>query len=94
MVDYRISKSWLTTKLDPDDPEWSWAVEQLRPELDRGDELWHYDEPAPSGINAGAMGIALVRPGEPDLHDYHRRPLSRGGVPDSITTAPGPVRAG
>jgi len=62
---YEISNSWLTTKLDPDDPEWSWAVEQLRPEPGQGDELWHYDEPAQPGINAGAMGIAVVRNGQP-----------------------------
>jgi hypothetical protein len=65
MEGYRISKSWLTRKLDPDDPEWSWAIEQLSPEFDRGDELWHFDEPAPPDINAGAMGIAVVRQGEP-----------------------------
>jgi hypothetical protein len=65
MEGYRISKSWLTRKLDPDDPEWSWAIEQLSPEFDLGDELWHFDEPAPPGINAGAMGIAVVRNGEP-----------------------------
>jgi hypothetical protein len=61
----RISKHWLTSKLEPGDPEWSWAVEQLRPDCDEGDELWHSDEPALSGVHAGAMGIALVRPGGP-----------------------------
>ena len=65
MESYRISKGWLTTKLDPSDSDWSWAVEQLHPDFDQGDELWHFDEPAPPGINAGAMGIAVVRNGEP-----------------------------
>ena len=58
-------KNWLTRKLDPGDPEWSWAVEQLHPDMDQGDELWQFDEPAPAGINAGAMGVAVVRNGEP-----------------------------
>ncbi|MGO9469701.1 MAG: hypothetical protein ACLQIB_44865 [Isosphaeraceae bacterium] len=62
---YRISMGWLTTKLESGDREWSWAVEQLRPDFDQGDELWHFDEPAPPGINAGAIGIAVVRNGEP-----------------------------
>ena len=65
MEGYRISKHWLTSKLETGDPEWSWAVELLRPDLDQGDELWHYDEPSPPGVNAGAMGIAIVRQGEP-----------------------------
>lgn len=65
MEGYRISKIWLTSKLQPDDPEWSWAVEQLDPDFDQGEELWHFDEPAPPGINAGAMGIAVVRDSEP-----------------------------
>jgi hypothetical protein len=42
-----------------------WAVEQLHPEFDQGDELWHFDEPAPPGFSAGAMGIAVVRNGQP-----------------------------
>ena len=65
MEDYPISKSWLTTKLDPGDSDWSWAVEKLCPNLDQGEELWHFDEPAPPGINAGALGIAVVRSGQP-----------------------------
>jgi hypothetical protein len=65
MEGYRISKNWLTRKLDPGDPEWSWAVEQRHPDMDQGDELWQFDEPAPAGINAGAMGVAVVRNGEP-----------------------------
>ncbi len=65
MEGYRISKSWLTRKLSPVDPDWARAVEQLRPDMDQGDELWHFDEPAPPGINAGAIGIAVVRNGEP-----------------------------
>jgi len=61
----RISRTWLTKKLGNDDAEWVWAVEQLHPDLDQGDENWHFDEPAPSGVNAGAIGIAIVRNGEP-----------------------------
>jgi len=61
----KISKSWLTNRLEPHDGDWARAVEQLRPEIDQGDELWQFDEPAPPGINAGAIGIALVRHGEP-----------------------------
>jgi hypothetical protein len=64
MDGYEVSKSWLTTKLKPGEPEWSWAVEQLRPELHQGDELWHYDEPAPPSVNAGAIGIAVIRNGQ------------------------------
>jgi hypothetical protein len=62
---YLISKSWLTIRLEPHDDEWAWTVEQLHPDFDQGDELLHFDEPAPPGINAGAIGIALVRRGEP-----------------------------
>ncbi len=65
MESSKISKSWLTNRLEPHDAEWAWAVEQLHPEFDLGDELWHFDEPAPPGINAGEIGIALVRRGEP-----------------------------
>lgn len=65
MEGYQISKSWLTTRLKPDDAEWAWAVEQLHPDFDQDEELWHFDEPAPPGVNAGAMGLAIVRNGEP-----------------------------
>jgi hypothetical protein len=51
--------------VEPDDREWQWAVERLHPDPERGDELWHFDEPAPPGANAGAIGIALVREGMP-----------------------------
>jgi hypothetical protein len=64
---YLISKNRLTRRLDPNDHEWSWAVKHLEPEFNQGDELWYFDEPAPSGVNAGAMGIAVVRGGEPIL---------------------------
>jgi hypothetical protein len=86
MEDYRISKHWLTSKLETGDPEWSWAVEQPRPDLDQGDELWHDDEPSPPGVNAGAMGIAIVgrasrsaRPSPPSTD-----PGSAGGRPDVL----------
>jgi hypothetical protein len=65
MDSYRISKSWLTRRLEPNDDEWTWAVDQLQPDFEQGDELWHFDEPAPPGVNAGAIGIAVVRRGEP-----------------------------
>jgi hypothetical protein len=56
---------WLANRLVPHDPGWVSAVEELHPEIDLGDELWRFDEPASHGINAGATGIALVRYGEP-----------------------------
>lgn len=62
MDGYEIAKTWLTTRVERGDPEWDWAIEQLRPE--EGDEIWHFDEPAPPGINAGAIGLALVRSSE------------------------------
>jgi hypothetical protein len=60
MEDYRISKNWLIIKLDPDDPQWAMAVEQLCPDFDQGDEFCHYDEPAPPGINAERWGLPWV----------------------------------
>lgn len=65
MEEYRISKSWLTRRVEPEDAEWAWAVDRFRQDYREGDELWYFDEPAPPGVNAGAMGIALVREGEP-----------------------------
>ncbi len=65
MEGYPISKSWLTEQMQPDDPQWAWATEQLGAEYREGDEIWHFDEPAPPGVNSGAIGIALVRDGEP-----------------------------
>jgi hypothetical protein len=29
MGDYRISNSWLTRRIEPDEAAWSWAAEQL-----------------------------------------------------------------
>lgn len=65
MGEYRISKSWLTKRIESDDSDWAWAASQFEHEIQAGDELWHFDEPAPPGIHAGAMGVALVRAGEP-----------------------------
>lgn len=65
MESYPISKSWLTKRVKFNDAAWAWAVEQFKPDYRQGDELWYFDEPAPPGVNAGAMGIALVRDGEP-----------------------------
>ncbi len=65
MEGYRISKSWLTRRIEPEDPERGWAEGQLGSDIRPGDELWHFDEPAPPGVNAGALRIALVRDGEP-----------------------------
>ena len=65
MDGYPISKNWCTKKLDPRDPDWTLAVEQLYPDFEQGEELWSFDEPAPPGVNAGAIGIAVVRNGVP-----------------------------
>lgn len=65
MDGYWISKSWLTKRINPGDPSWDEAVSKLGPDIRPDDEVWFFDEPAPPGINAGAMGIALVRDGEP-----------------------------
>ena len=35
MEGYKISKSWLTNRLEPHDAEWARAVEQLHPEFDQ-----------------------------------------------------------
>ncbi len=35
MESYKISESWLTTRLEPQHAEWARAVEQLHPELDK-----------------------------------------------------------
>jgi hypothetical protein len=35
------------------------------PIFEQGDKLWRFDEPAPPGINSGAIGIAVVRRGQP-----------------------------
>lgn len=64
MEGYRISTSWLTGRVQPNDADWSWAIGQFRQDYREGDELWYFDEPAPPGVNAGAMGIALMRDGE------------------------------
>jgi hypothetical protein len=65
MEGHRISKSWLTRRVEPEGPDWAWAVEQLSPDDREGDELWYFDELAPPGVNAGAIAVALVRDGEP-----------------------------
>jgi len=62
---YPIDKSWLVKRLSKTDSEWSHAIEPLLSSFREGDELWLFDEPAPPGINAGAIGVALVRDGEP-----------------------------
>jgi hypothetical protein len=65
MEGYRISKLWLTRRIEPEDPDRAWATGQFLTDVRPGDKLWYFDEPAPPGVNAGAMGIALVRDGEP-----------------------------
>jgi len=35
MESNKISKSWLTNRLEPHDAEWARAVEQLHPEFDQ-----------------------------------------------------------
>lgn len=66
MDEYWIDKSWLKRRIRRlDSPRWSEYVGQLRSYMQEGDEIWTFDEPAPPGINAGAMGLAIVRGGEP-----------------------------
>ena len=64
MNGYPIQKSWLTERIEADDPGRASALAEFGGAFRPEDELWHYDEPAPPGVNAGAMGIALVRDGE------------------------------
>lgn len=64
MDGYPIDKSWLVKRLSKDDNEWSHAITPLLSEFRDGDELWLFDEPSPPGVNAGAIGVALVRDGE------------------------------
>lgn len=58
-----IPGHWLVHKIGKSSRTFATAVEQLRPMMREGDELWFYDEPAPSGVNAGELGVALVRDG-------------------------------
>ena len=76
MEGYRISKSWLTKKLDPGDSEWSWAVERLRPDFDQGDELWHFDEPALPGVNTRARHLVPIAQWSANHDDYDRHSLN------------------
>jgi hypothetical protein len=52
MEEYRVSKSWLTRRVEPQDADRAWAGEQFKPDYQEGDELWYFDEPAPPGVNA------------------------------------------
>jgi hypothetical protein len=58
-----IPKEWLQGKLDPSSPEYRGLIDQFGPVVQKDDELWMYDEPAPAGVNAGELGVALVRQG-------------------------------
>ena len=62
---YPVDRSWLVKRLEKDDPDWSYAIGQLLAKFRAGDEFWLFDEPAPPGVNAGAIGVALVRSGKP-----------------------------
>lgn len=64
-TDRHLPKSWLKRRLLPGESEYSAARNLLGPHMRDGDELWFYDEPAPPGVNAGELGYALVRSGEP-----------------------------
>ncbi len=56
---YTIEKEWLQERVSPDE------AGELKRYAQPGDEFWTFDEPAPPGVNAGALGIALVRNGVP-----------------------------
>lgn len=58
-----IPRGWLVHKIGKSSRTFATAVDQLRPMMREGDELWFYDEPAPPGVNAGELGVALVRDG-------------------------------
>lgn len=67
-----IPRDWLVHKLELSDQEFSTEMYQLRPimyqlrpMMQKGDELWFFDEPAPPDVNAGVLGVALVRDGIP-----------------------------
>ncbi len=63
MEGYPISESWLERRIDRDSSSWRDLARQFQTELEPGDEIYNFDEPAPEGINAGALGVALVRNG-------------------------------
>jgi hypothetical protein len=61
----RIPAEWLVERVAPEAPGFEHYRELFATRWQPGDELWHYDEPAPPGVNAGELGIALVRCGVP-----------------------------
>lgn len=60
-----IPARWLVERVGPDTPEFEHQRARFAAHWRPGDEVWHYAEPVPKGINAGEMGVALVRGGVP-----------------------------
>jgi hypothetical protein len=60
-----IPASWLERRLTPEEEEFDRARSQFGSLVQPSDEIWTYDEPAPPGVNAGELGVALVRSGTP-----------------------------
>jgi hypothetical protein len=65
MTDPVIPPEWLQRRLSPRSRRYAGWIAELRPRSRPGDEFWTFDEPAPPGIHAGALGVALVRDGVP-----------------------------
>jgi hypothetical protein len=60
-----IPAHWLERRVDPEGPEFEQLRAYFGVQWQAGDEVWHYDEPAPPGVLAGELGIVLVRSGQP-----------------------------
>ncbi len=60
-----IPARWLVERVRSGDPEFGPLRAELADFWQAGDEVWRYDEPAPPGVNAGEMGVAIVRAGQP-----------------------------
>ncbi len=65
MEGYPVFRNWLTRRLRPGRPGWDEALRIFADDYQEGDEIWYFDEPAPPDVNAGAMGICLVRKNQP-----------------------------
>jgi hypothetical protein len=65
MDEIDVPREWLQRKLSPRNREWAFAIAELNEHAVPGDEFWLFDEPVLPGINAGVIGVALVRNGEP-----------------------------
>ena len=60
-----IPARWLVVRVPPAHPEFGPLRGYLAAFWQTGDEVWRYDEPAPPGVNAGELGVAIVRAGQP-----------------------------